>query len=121
MTQQVIIPRQAHGLDWGAAPRLIAALVTPSLNRERPSGTLLIIVPGHSAAIGARGFGRSYNPAALVLTFRDGAMGMSWAYLAKGRITREVIREHAARIDAAFLQEIAATLDPRTTTWVGMP
>lgn len=119
MTQQTI-SRHGNG-DWGVKRRLIAAIATPGTSRDNPtSATMLFIVPGHSSAVGARGFGREYNQTALVLLrpsiYGGGRYDTVW--LAKGRITRETLRQNADKIDAAFGAEIAETLDPGATLWI---
>lgn len=119
MTQQ-ILSRHGEG-DWGAKRRLIAALYTPGVMRDEAQYTTkLFVVPGHTAPHGARGFGRDYHPAALVLRApsrtRRGSYDTIW--LDKGRVSKATLAKHADKINAAFGFDIVSRLDPSKTLWV---
>lgn len=121
MAQQ-ILSRSDRGRDWGGRRRLIAALAKPGVDRKAPTlTTMLFIVEGHSAPVGARGFGREYHPSGLFLetpTPQRARYASDHVRLASGRISKATLKQHVLAIDAAFGQEIAHTLDPRTTTWI---
>lgn len=119
MTQQ-ILSRHGEG-DWGVKRRLIAALMKPGVSRDTASSTTkLFIVPGHSAAHGARGFGRDYHQASLVLMTPSKTRGYGYDtnWLAKGRISQATLAEHADKINAAFGFDIVSRLHPSKTLWV---
>ncbi|AFU88245.1 hypothetical protein CcrColossus_gp375 [Caulobacter phage CcrColossus] len=120
MTQQ-IIPRHGNG-DWGVKRRLIAALHRPGIYRDDPTSTvMLFIVPGHTMAHGARGFGRDYVQAQLILRAPSRFKmlgGFDTCWLEKGRITQASIAKHADKINEAFGFEIASRLHPSKTLWV---
>ncbi len=121
--KQTVLPRNDSlygGVDWGARRRLIAA--TPN------KAITLFIREGHSAAHGARGFGRDYHPAALILTGGSFLAGehfiiepRRWHDLAKGRISNKTLAdpEIAKKINLAFgVGDVAWALDVRKTKWI---
>lgn len=107
------LPRHDRGIDWGERRRLIA---------RKGDAVRLFVVVGHwRAACGARGFGRVYAPAVLVLhrDRHERFAGHASDQLAKGRISRATLAGLAARIDAAFgMTGLASRLDPARTAIV---
>lgn len=112
MGEQVILPRYDGGSDWGSRRRVIA----------RSATHCLYIWPGSFYSDNG---GRHYSCAKLQLATKDRWSGGRWAIgdtlVNGGRITNRSLREHAAKIDAAFGEGVTARLDVRTTTELANP
>lgn len=122
MTKQIVLPRYSPGHDHGAPRRLIAVLLVPGADIGNPAGVHLYVTQGHSASVGARGFGRQYHPARLWLREPDRTFIHPGRFynrgLSQGRITKATLLEQAEHINAAFGCDVASRLDPGATVWV---
>lgn len=99
IVDRIVLPRIEVGVDWGAQRRVLAVRRSNPLSGS--FGDRLLFIRAHClVSTGARGFGRTSVPAELVLESRTGSH--NWREIAKGRITRAVLAEHAGQIDAWF-------------------
>jgi hypothetical protein len=70
-------------------------------------------------SMGARGFGRDYQKAALILHAKhSGSQHGRWVTLGHGRISNATLRAAHEQIDATFGRKVAEGLDVRKTLWV---
>lgn len=117
---QLVLPRANLGVNWGAKRRVLAAIrPNPLWGRTAEPRVMLFINQGHSAAHGARGFGRDYHPACLTLMTWDSPWpGRNTADLGKGRITKAMITAATDKIDAAFGAGTADKIDLKSTLWI---
>lgn len=108
---QVILPRidGLGGVNFGGKRRVLV--------RAEKSGYALFIVEGHYAATGARGFGRTYYPAHLMLQGPPiYASDRFWrTCLVEGRVSMSAIKHVALNIDAVFGDGTAEKINLRET------
>lgn len=93
---QRMLPRHDEGVDYGATRSLL-------LERRMPDGLRRRLEwhPGAYLAVGARGMGRTYTTAALVLT--GGKWGdVGFTLLDGGRLSRVRLREVVPKIRKHF-------------------
>lgn len=92
------LTRHDPGIDWGGKRRVVA--------RSADGRTRLFICQGHTAPVGARGFGRDYHPMRVVLWAAkswNGWAGHQSKDVAESRFDAAAIRrDHGALIDEVF-------------------
>jgi hypothetical protein len=107
LPMQERLTRSDPGVDWGAPRRILI--------RTADHKVKVFIREGHSRAIGAHGFGQMYEPAALIVQVGSYGSGRTH-YLAQGRVTKGLLRQHAAQISHLLGSDAWEPLvDPKKT------
>jgi hypothetical protein len=107
LPMQERLTRSDPGVDWGAPRRVLI--------RTADRKVMVFLREGHSRAIGAHGFGQMYEPAALIVQVGPYTSGKT-VHLAEGRVTKGLLRQHAAQISHLLGSDAWEPLvDPKKT------